>query len=81
MPVHLPAQNRRQFLVTVSAGLVACSSDAFGRDVEGDLVYLLNDTHIGEKHPPGSPVPSHLRLASQRQRRSPSAAANRSCSR
>jgi hypothetical protein len=63
MPVHLPAQNRRQFLVTVSAGLVACSSDAFGRDVEGDLVYLLNDTHIGEKHPPGSPVPSHLRLA------------------
>ena len=63
MPVHLPAQNRRQFLFTVGAGLVACSSDVFGREVEGDLVYLLNDTHIGEKHPTDSPVPSHLRQA------------------
>jgi 3',5'-cyclic AMP phosphodiesterase CpdA len=33
----------------------------FGNDVEGDLVYLLNDTHIGEKHSADSPVPSHLR--------------------
>lgn len=61
MPIHLPAQNRRQFLVTLGAGLVTCSSEAFGSDVDGDLVYLLNDTHIGEKHPAHSPVPSHLR--------------------
>ena len=61
MPIHLPSQNRRQFLLTIGTGLVACSTRAYGRDVEGDLVYLLNDTHIGEKHPPDSPVPSHLR--------------------
>jgi 3',5'-cyclic-AMP phosphodiesterase len=61
MPIHLPAQNRRQFLATVGAGLVACTSEVFGSEVEGDLVYLLNDTHIGEKHPPNSAVPSHLR--------------------
>jgi hypothetical protein len=24
MPIHLPAQSRRQFLLTVGAGLVAC---------------------------------------------------------
>lgn len=63
MPIHLPAQNRRQFLLTAGAGLAACSSVAYGREVEGDLVYLLNDTHIGEKQPPDSPVPSHLRRA------------------
>jgi Icc-related predicted phosphoesterase len=64
MPIHLTAQHRRQFLFTAGAGLV-CSSAAFGRDasdVEDDLVYLLNDTHIGEKHPPDAAVPSHLRL-------------------
>ena len=61
MPIHLPAQNRRQFLISVGAGLVACSFKSFGRELEDDLVYLLNDTHIGEKHPPDSAIPSHLR--------------------
>lgn len=61
MPIHLPAQNRRQFLFTLGAGIVTFPSDAFGREVESDLVYLLNDTHIGEKHRPDSPIPSHLR--------------------
>ncbi len=65
MPIHLPSQSRRQFLftvgATVAAGAGASSSHAFGNDIEDDLVYLLNDTHIGEKHPPDSPVPSHLR--------------------
>ena len=61
MPIHLPAPNRRQFLFTVGAGLVACATESFGNEVDGDLVYLLNDTHIGEKHAPDSPVPSHLR--------------------
>ncbi len=63
MPVHLPAPNRRQFLLTAGAGLAACSFDAYGGEGDGDLIYLLNDTHIGEKHPPDSPVPSHLRMA------------------
>lgn len=63
MPIHLPAPNRRQFLLTVGAGIVACSTSRGGQDgdIQEDLVYLLNDTHIGEKHPPDSPVPSHLR--------------------
>lgn len=64
MPIHLPGQNRRQFLHTVGAGLLVCSSKAFAAEsseTEDDLVYLLNDTHIGEKQPADSPVPSHLR--------------------
>ncbi|HUG20638.1 MAG TPA: hypothetical protein VMM56_16740 [Planctomycetaceae bacterium] len=30
MPIHLPAQSRRPFLLTVGAGLVACRSTALG---------------------------------------------------
>lgn len=62
MPIHLTSSTRRQFLATIGATVVAgasrCAADA---SVENDLVYLLNDTHIGEKHPPTSPVPTHLR--------------------
>jgi hypothetical protein len=65
MPVHLPGFNRRRFLLATGAGLVACSRDAFASDVDDDLIYVLNDTHIGEKQPPDSPVPSHLRLVVQ----------------
>ncbi|QDU52823.1 metallophosphoesterase family protein [Gimesia panareensis] len=62
MPVHLPAQNRRQFLFTLGAGFLTCSAGAFAKDAQqSDIIYLLNDTHIGEKHPENSPVPSHLR--------------------
>lgn len=61
MPVHLPAHNRRQFLATVGAGLVASASPAFGKTVDTSLVYLLNDTHIGERHPPDSPIPTNLK--------------------
>lgn len=62
MPVHLPAQNRRQFLFTLGAGFITCSTGAFASENQSDdLVYLLNDTHIGEKHPANSPIPSHLR--------------------
>ncbi len=62
MPVHLPAQNRRQFLFTLGAGFLTYSAGAFAKDSQqSDIIYLLNDTHIGEKHPENSPVPSHLR--------------------
>ena len=62
MPVHLPAQNRRQFLFTLGAGFLTCSAGVFAKDSQqSDIIYLLNDTHIGEKHPENSPVPSHLR--------------------
>ncbi len=62
MPIHLTRQSRREFLSTLGAGLATFSArPAFGTDLDDDLVYLLNDTHIGEKHPPNSPVPSHFR--------------------
>jgi len=63
MPLHLSACTRRQFLGTLGASLVACAAPAHGSDrgVDESLVYLLNDTHIGAKHPPDSAVPSHLR--------------------
>ena len=62
MPIHLASQSRREFLGALGAGVAAFSlRPAFAAEVDPDLVYLLNDTHIGEKHPPNSPVPSHLR--------------------
>lgn len=64
MPIHLPSPSRRQFLLTVGSAVGAATfapTDLWANDIEDDLVYLLNDTHIGEKHPADSPVPSHLR--------------------
>lgn len=64
MPIHLSALNRRRFLQTAGASILLYGRRASGMDaadVDPDLVYLLNDTHIGEKHPEKSPVPSHLR--------------------
>ncbi|QDT95430.1 metallophosphoesterase family protein [Gimesia aquarii] len=61
MPIHLPTQNRRQFLITLGAGLVASQTGVYASETQQEIVYLLNDTHIGEKHPANSPVPSHLR--------------------
>lgn len=67
MPVHLSDLNRREFLGTLGAGVAAFSAETLFAgetstvEVEDDLVYLLNDTHIGEKHPANSPIPSHLR--------------------
>lgn len=64
MPVHLTSQTRRQFLGTVGVALVAGSGRGFADEgTDEDLVYLLNDTHIGEQQPPSSPVPTHLRQA------------------
>jgi len=61
MPVYLPALNRRQALLATGAGLVACAGAA-GRGADDNLVYIVNDTHIGEKHPADSAVPTHLRM-------------------
>lgn len=63
MPFHI-LHNRRRFLATSAAGLLALSARAghsADKTVDADVVYLLNDTHVGEKHPSDSPVPSHLR--------------------
>ena len=65
MPFHLPAPTRRRFIVGAGAGLAACCQypRAYAEDVANQEVWILNDTHIGEKQPADSPVPSHLRLA------------------
>lgn len=64
MPVHLSRQTRRQFIGTAGIVLFSCAGRSQADErLEEDLVYLLNDTHIGEKHPPSSPVPTHLRQA------------------
>ncbi len=63
MPIHIAPQSRREFLFTAGVAAFAWSQrTAAAADApEDDIVYLLNDTHIGEKHPANSPVPSHLR--------------------
>ncbi|MCA9177503.1 MAG: metallophosphoesterase [Planctomycetales bacterium] len=63
VPVHLCSANRRRFLQVAGASVLLCgaSAETHASEVEDDLVYLLNDTHIGEKHPADSPVPTHLR--------------------
>ena len=65
MPIHLCSVQRREFLGIVGSGVLAASAGTtFGTEadnIEDNLVYILNDTHIGEKHPADSPVPSHLR--------------------
>ena len=62
MPICLSSPDRRDFLRTLGAGAIAVFTPSTrATDVDEELVYLLNDTHIGEKHPPQSPVPSHLR--------------------
>ena len=66
MPIHLTEISRRQFLQGVGVSLLACRTVGFAEEskrVDGDVVYLLNDTHIGAKHPEKSPVPTHLRQA------------------
>lgn len=63
MPFHF-SLDRRTFLAGSAAGLLKLSARGENRVdqfVDENLVYILNDTHIGEKHPPDSPVPSHLK--------------------
>ena len=76
MPIHLTNPERRRFL-KIAGGAIGLSSsvsraadnadaDPSGeqksKQINNDLVVVLNDTHIGEKHPPDSAVPSNLRL-------------------
>lgn len=62
MPIHLGPGSRRAFLQTIGTGVAAFSAaPTIAAGADAGLVYLLNDTHIGEKHPPTSPVPSNFR--------------------
>ncbi|MBL4882992.1 MAG: metallophosphoesterase [Planctomycetaceae bacterium] len=66
MPIHIPTSTRREFLGTLGAGVVAFSvpgsshATSNTQQIEQDVVCLLNDTHIGEKHPPTSARPKNL---------------------
>ncbi|MEZ6113008.1 MAG: metallophosphoesterase [Pirellulaceae bacterium] len=62
MPIHF-SPSRRRFLTATSAAAAYCvfAKPVASAEVDDDLVYVLNDTHIGEKHPHDSPVPTHLR--------------------
>jgi 3',5'-cyclic AMP phosphodiesterase CpdA len=64
MPIHFATSNRRQFLQIAGTSILFCGRRGAASDVEGidsDLIYVLNDTHIGSKQPDDSPVPTHLR--------------------
>lgn len=63
MPLHLPSTSRRAFLTQLGAATIfgPALRAASGHPVDPDLIAILNDTHIGEKHPEDSPVPTHLR--------------------
>ena len=61
MPIHFPSTNRRQFLGSLGGGLITLQAHGFAEEAQEDLIYLLNDTHIGEKHPPDSSVPMNLK--------------------
>ena len=61
MPIHLPYTNRRQFISSLGGGLITFQANGFAEKAREDLIYLLNDTHIGEKHPPDSSVPMNLK--------------------
>ena len=64
MPIHVPI-DRRQFLGSLGVGLITLQAHGVAGKVQEDLVYLLNDTHIGERHPPTSSVPMHLKQVVQ----------------
>jgi Icc protein len=59
MPLHLVS--RRHFFLQLTAAAAATRGRSAG--AAGTLVAVLNDTHIGEKQPADSAVPSNLRHA------------------
>ena len=64
MPIHLTSVSRRGFLQVAGAAVAFHATRGTAKNntkIQEDLVYILNDTHIGEKHPADSPVPSNLR--------------------
>ncbi len=62
MPIHLPAVSRRSFLAAAGAAICTWPALARGDDnIDADVVYFANDTHVGEKHEPDSTVPSNVR--------------------
>lgn len=61
MPIHLA--NRRQFITQLGAAVALSQVEASAVETDDALIAILNDTHIGERHPESSSVPTHLREA------------------
>ena len=60
MPIHLPARtSRRHFLGQLGAAFAVWSQSP-AAEVDGDLVAILNDTHIGAQQKADSPVRQNL---------------------
>lgn len=65
MPIHLPPLSRRRFLTGLGSSLFAPALASAASGTDEALIAILNDTHIGEKQPLDSPIPSHLRATVQ----------------
>lgn len=65
MPLHLAPTTRRRFLFSLSAAgagiLTLPARQVAAAEVDGDLVAILNDTHIGEKQKLDSAFPRNLK--------------------
>jgi 3',5'-cyclic-AMP phosphodiesterase len=59
MPIHLTS--RRQFLAQFGAVTVLSQANALAKEVDEDLIAILNDTHIGAQHPASAAIPTNLR--------------------
>ncbi len=45
----------------MGAAAILTQGKGYSAEVDGDLIAILNDTHVGGKHPENSPIPTHLR--------------------
>lgn len=59
MPIHLTS--RRQFIAQMGAAAVLTHQAALSAEVDENLIAILNDTHVGGRHPEKSPIPTNLR--------------------
>ena len=48
-------------MAQMGTAAVLTGHDLFSAEVDGNLIAILNDTHIGGKHPENASIPTHLR--------------------
>lgn len=58
MPIHLTS--RRNFIAQMGAAAALAHSSAGAAEVDENLIAILNDTHVGGKHPATASIPTHL---------------------
>lgn len=59
MPLHLAS--RRQFITRLGAIVALTHAESPAAEVDGDWIAILNDTHIGARHPETASIPANLR--------------------